>query len=351
MKRLSAIVLFSLLVVLPLTAQTRIAGEPTMRGLSSRHFTSRDVRRQRDTRGLLYSKETGELHTFGFYGIGGYSNVFGGPELLQLKPGGYDGRLGMAYEFRQGLFMLQVGLGVSMREIRNNVGDMRFTNRDFIIYDPLWERVIDSWGVPLSSLTYTVTNRQDYLMQVHGQLPLLAGMHIYGYYLMGGLTFTFPFIQQTTTEMNVTSRGSYDRYYGMGEDTEWMEMDNHGYRENVPLKNKNNATDKRFDVLLTLETGYDWTAREGTHFRIGAYADMGLFNFSTQSPDPAMYIPYVSKWDFVTFQTKPVWFSNAMGNYYLHNFTVGAKVTLLFTFPGREKCIMCGLRNRNRRYR
>ncbi len=353
MRRRITIVLFCLLASLPLFSQTRIAGEPSMRGLSSRHFTSRDVKRQRDSRGLLRSKETGEVHTFGFYGIGAYSNVMGGPSLLKLKPGGYDGRFGMVYEFRQGLLMIQTGVGVSLREIRNNVGDMRFTNRDLVLYDPLWERVIDSWGTPLSTLTYTVTERQDHLMQLHGQIPLLAGMHIYGYYLMGGLTFTFPFVQETKTEMNVTSRGSYDRYYGMGDDTEWMEMDNHGYREQVPLKSRNDETDKRFDVLLTLETGYDWTTyKNGTHLRIGAYADLGLFNFSTQSGDPAIYVPYVSKWDFATFVAKPIWFSNSMGNYYLHNFSAGLKFTILFTFPGREKCVMCGLRDRNaRRYR
>ncbi len=352
MKNRFAILIFLfLLSSLPLTAQTRIVGEPSMRGLSARHFTSRDVHRQRDTRGLLNSKETGEVHTFGFYGIGGYSNLFGGSESLRMKPGGYDARLGMVYEYRQGLFMMQIGIGASLREIRNTVTDMRLTNMDLVLYDPLWERVIDTWGTPLSSLSYTVTDRQDYLMQVHGQIPVLAGFHTYGYYLMGGFTFTFPFIQKTKTEMNVTSRGSYDRYYGLGDGAEWMEMDNHGYREQVPIKGQNDVTDKRFDVLLIIETGYDWTAREGTHFRVGAYADLGLFNFSTQSSEPAFNVPYVSKWDFVTFQTKPVWFSNAIGNSYLHNFTAGIKLTLLFTFPGREKCIMCGLRNRNRRYR
>lgn len=351
MKRRLSIVFLCLLAALGLSAQTRIAGEPKMRGLSSRHFTSRDIKRQRDSRGLFHSKETGEQHTFGFYAVGAYSNIFGGPDILKAKPGGYDGRFGMVYEYRQGLLMIQTGIGVSFREIRNNVGNMRFTNTDLVRFDPLWERVIDSWGTPLSSLTYTVSSRQDYLMQLHGQIPLLAGMHTYGYYIMGGLTFTFPFLQETKTEMNVTSRGSYDRYYGMGDDTEWMEMDNHGYREQVPLKNRNDATDKRFDVLLTLETGYDWTGRNGTHLRVGGYADFGLFNFSTQSAEPSIYFPYVSKWDFATFRTRQIWFSDAMGNYYLHNFSAGVKFTILFTFPGREKCVMCGLRDRNRRYR
>ena len=314
MKRICYIVLLCLLTAMPLWAQTRINGEPSMRGLSSRHFTSRDIKRQRDSRGLFHSKETGEQHTFGFYGIGAYSNIFGGPDILKAKPGGYDGRFGMVYEYRQGLLMIQTGIGVSFREIRNNVGDMRFT-----------------------------------LMQLHGQIPLLAGMHMYGFYIMGGLTFTFPFLQETTAEMNVTSRGSYDRYYGM--EGEWMEMDNHGYRELVPIKKRNDHTDKRFDVLFTLETGYDWTGRNGTHLRVGAYADLGLFNFSTRSAEPSIYFPYVSKWDFATFQTKPVWFSDAIGNYYLHNFSAGLKFTILFTFPGREKCVMCGLRDRNRKYR
>ena len=196
MKRRSYIVLLCLLAASPMWSQTRIAGEPSMRGLSSRRFTSRDIKRQRDSRGLFYSKETGEQHTFGFYGIGAYSNIFGGPEILKAKPGGYDGRFGMVYEYRQGMLMIQAGIGVSFREIRNNAGDMRFTNTDLVRFDPLWERVVDSWGTQLSSLTYTVTSRQDYLMQLHGQIPLLAGMHTYGFYIMGGLTFTFPFLCQ-----------------------------------------------------------------------------------------------------------------------------------------------------------
>ena len=215
---------------LPVSAQTRITAESSMRDLpsSNRRFTARDNHRLRDSRGLVRSNETREAHTFGFYALGGFSSVMGASSVINIRPGGYDARIGMIYEYRKGFFMVQTGLAVSLREVRNNVGKVRYTNTDLMAENPDWELIVDSWGTTLTSLSYTISDRQDYLMQLSGQVPILAGGHIRNFYAMGGFTFSFPFLQDTRTRMNLTSRGSYDRYYGIGDYAEWMEMDNHG---------------------------------------------------------------------------------------------------------------------------
>ena len=322
-----------------------------MRDLPShnRRFTARDNRRVRDSRGLVRSGETREAHTFGFYALGGFASVMGATNTISIQPGGYDARVGMVYEWRKGFFMVQTGIATSLRQVRNDVGLVRYTNTDLMAEDPQWELIVDSWGTTLASLSYTISNRQDYIMQLNGQIPILVGGHVRSFYAMGGFTFTFPFLQETRTSMNLSSRGSYERYYGLGEYNEWQEMDNHGYREQVPINHSNNHTDQRFDVLLSFETGYDWNAYKGLHLRFGAYADMGLLNFSTRSNQGAVIIPYDTKWDFATFQTTPIWFSNAVQNKYLQNFTVGSKLTILFDFPEKEKCVLCGLQNTTRR--
>ena len=144
-----------------------------------------------------------------------------------------------------------------------------------------------------------------------------------------------------SAEMTITSRGSYDRYLGLGENGYWGEMDNHGYRKDVPFSRKMDNMPAKFDLLLSLEGGYDFTFSSQWHLRVGAYARCGLFNMAVRGGDKSVFIPYNTKWDFETFTATPVWFSDVAEGKQLHNFSVGLQLTLLYTFPQPDKCILC----------
>ena len=339
--------------VVPAVAQTRIAADPSMRDLSSSNhrFTRRDKHRQADSRGLIRSKETNEAHLFGVYALGGYSSTLSTTKALGIRPGGYDARAGVVYEYRKGFFMLQTGLAAAWRQVSVDVSDVTYTNTDLARTEPLWTTIVDSWDMPLASLYYQVTDRRDRLRQFSVQIPVLAGYHVRGFYVAGGLTFTMPIMQKASANMNVTTRGSYDRYYGIGDQQQWMEMDNHGYRERVPMQRELNDSKRRLDMLLTLETGYEHRLKNDMLLRMGLYADMGLLNFSPRSDAPALNIPYATKWDFATFGATPVWFSDLTRNAWLGNFTAGLKLSVLFTVRQKERCILCGSTRPNRHYR
>ncbi len=342
-----------LLMTCSLVAQTRIVADPSMRDLSSsnRRFTRHEKHRQADSRGLRRSKETAETHMLGLYGLGGFSSAVSSSNLLRVPTGGYDARMGFVYEYNKGFFMLQTGVAGALREVRADVNNVVYTNHDLVTTDAQWMLISDSWGMPLASLSYSMTDRRDNLLQLSAQIPIMAGAHIRGFYAMGGFTFTFPLIQNSSTAMNVTSRATYDRYYGIGDNNEWMEMDNHGYREAVPMKRTMNNSGKRLDVLFCVETGYDFLTKNDIHLRLGAYADIGLLNFSPHSDNPAINIPYSTKWDFATFGATPIWFSDVVKNEQIHNFTVGGKLTILFSFKQKEQCILCGSKVKTKHFR
>jgi hypothetical protein len=353
MRRYVVILLLSVVALAPAVAQTRIAADKSMKelGRSDSRFTNSDRKRNTDLRGLMRSDYTGNYHSLGMYAYGGWSALLSSSDIITSTPGGYSLRLGGLYEFRHKYFIIQVGAGIMYRDIQTTVNDYRYSNTEMAeTWDERWSSVADTWGMPISLLTYDMSARQDKLQQLHVQVSLLGGVIWNGWYALAGLTPSMPLVQHASTTFNITSRGSYDRYLGLGDNGYWGEMDNHGYRKEVPLKRKMNGLPRRLDIMVSLEGGYDWNFKENTHLRVAAYARCGVMNMATDN-GKSVYIPYSSKWDFETFEATPIWFSDVAEGNQLHNFSVGLKLTLLYTFPQPDKCILCSQNHGKQRRR
>ena len=343
------IVLFLIVVLGPLSAQTRIAAPPEARGLPAkdRKFTTHDRQRETDTKGLRHSEFMGEHHAVGGYVYGGYSTSLASTDAVAHQPGGGDFRIGGAYEYRHGYFILQTGLGISYRTIRINSADYQYTNADLSrLGDGRWNTVIDTWEMPLKSLTYIVEGRVDRLHRLAVQLPVLAGVNFNGLYLLAGFNFSFPVWQKASAKMDITSRGSYARYYGFEDEHYWQEMDNHGYRKQVPMEYQFKSLKSLIDIQLCGEVGYDWSFQKDIHFRVAGFVSYGLLNEARNASGKSLDIPYESKWDFGTFGATPIWYSDRARGKQVHDLSVGIKVTVLFMFRQPDKCVLCGLRGR-----
>ena len=345
MTKTHVVILFLLVVALiPAVAQTRIAADKSMRelGHSDSRFTTSERKHNTDLRGLRRSAYTGNYHSIGMFAYGGWSSILSSSDIVTSKPGGWSLRLGGLYEFRHNYFVLQAGLGVMYRDIRTKVNDYRYANTEMAVtWDERWASVADTWGMPVALLTYDMAGREDRLKQLHVQFSVLAGVMWNGWYALAGLTPSLPVIQRASTAFEITSHGSYDRYLGLGEEGYWGEMDNHGYRKDVPLKRDIDNLSMKFDLMVSLEGGYDFAFKNNMHLRVGAYARCGVLNMAIRNGDKSVYIPYSSKWDFETFTATPIWFSDVAENEQLHNFSAGLKLTLLYTFPQPDKCILC----------
>ncbi len=342
--RYISVVCLFLLWQLPAMSQTRIAAEGRMRYLDrgNSSFTSRDRKRYTDLRGLRKSEYTGSHHSLGAYVYGGYASLISNSSLITPKPGGCNLRIGGLYEYRHGYFTVQTGVGLMYRTIKTNINDYRYSNLDMAqSWDERWSTVADSWGMRLSMLTYDVQGRTDQMQQLYAQVPILFGMNYYGLYFLAGLTPSVPIWQKASTSMSITSRGTYSRYYGIGDGQYWEEMDNHGYRKDVPFSRSAEKIPFHLEFLFSLEVGYDFLVKDNTHLRLAGFVDCALNNLSNGSSSRSLYIPYETKWDFETFHAQPIWYSDVAKNKQIHSWSAGLKLTILYTFPQQEKCILC----------
>lgn len=332
-----------LMVLLPATAQTRITADGSMKELGrNSHFTLRERKRFTDLKGLRKSEYTGHHHSLGAYVYGGYASVISNSSVITTKPGGYNLRIGGIYEYRYGYFTVQTGLGIMYRTLTTHLNDYRYTNHQMAAdWDERWNTIADTWGMSIDLLTYDINGRTDHLQQLYAQVPILLGMNYYGMYFLAGLTPSVPLWQKATTRMTITSRGSYDRYYGLGNEGYWEEMDNHGYRKDVPFSRSLKHIPFRLELLLSLEAGYDFHIGKQSHLRLAAFADCALNNLSGKTDNRSLYIPFETKWDFETFEANPVWYSDVANGKQVHAWSAGIKLTLLYTFKQPDKCILC----------
>jgi len=338
------LILIFLIGVYPLVAQTRVSAPKEAYGLplKDNKFTTYDRHRETDSRGLRKSQFNGEHHAVGAFAYGGYSTSFASTSQIPFTPGGYDLRLGGVYEYSYGYFALQTGLGLAYRSIQVNLEDYSYTNMDLAkMGNKRWETVIDSWGMPIHTLTYQVHGRKDYLQRLAIQVPILVGVHVNGFYALGGFNFSLPIWGKSSTDMEITSKAKYARYYG-----EWEEMDTHGYRKSVPMGRGSNSVKSLFDVQVCGEIGYDWAISKEMHFRVAAYASYGLLNEARKASGKSLDIPYDSKWDFGTFGFQPIWYSDEAKGAQIHDFSAGVKITILYMFRQPDKCVLCGLRRK-----
>ena len=310
-------------------------------------FSTKDVDNQTDILfGLHASLYTGPRHLIGFSAEGAWSSFVSSMPMTDVKPGGVAGGFHLLYEFQYNGFILQTGLGAAYQQAAINIAD---TN----IYH---EHMTDTWnGInPVEfTLRHRYTERQDFSQQAYAQLPLYFGHYFFGSYGIGyflaGVRANYAFWGKTQQKMTGSTSGLYERYVGV-----WEEMDNHGFRKDVPIERKGDALKLKIDVMAHAEIGYEYNTQQNARdyrvrpadrmdgrLRIAAFADFGILNICPNTDGVFYEMPMQTIYDFSTYRMDHVFATADAKNYWLRNLFAGIRVTFLFGFKQGDHCILC----------
>lgn len=350
MSKLRYIILLTLCVlpVLMLAQRRYTANDWHEKQLASESgFTTKDVENSTDVLyGLHASVYSGTHHLIGFSAEGAWSSFVTNMPGAKITPRGGAAGFHLLYEFQYYSFILQTGLGVAYQRVHTNVGDTS-------IYH---EHMTDTWnGVQPAEFTlkHRFTEREDMSQQLYGQVPLYFGHYFFGArgigYFLAGARASYAFWGDTRQKMLITTSGLYERYVGI-----WEEMDNHGFRKEVPAERPSERLKLKFDVMAHAEIGYEYNTRQSARdyrlspsdrmdgrIRIAAFADFGILNINPRTDYSAYGMPENSIYDFSTYELNHIFASEEAKSFWLRNLYAGIRVTFLFGFQPEEHCILC----------
>ena len=306
-------------------------------------FSTKDVENKTDvllgTHASLYS---GTHHLIGLSIEGSWSAFVNNMPQAALTPGGGSAGLHLLYEYQYSGFILQIGLGVAYQRVFTPVADT--TIYHFNMVDPYSD---------VFTLKHQFYNRKDMAQQLYGQLPLYFGHYIFGSqgigYFLAGVRFNYAFWGNTQQTLTGTTSGMYEKYVGI-----WEEMDNHGFRKDVPIERSGSQLKLKFDVMAHAEIGYEYNTRQSAkdyrlrpsdrmdgRLRIAAFADFGILNTCPKTDLYFYEIPMESIYDFPTYQMDHVFATKDAKTYWVRNIFVGIRLTFLFGFEPEDRCILC----------
>lgn len=344
LRHIVLLILCSMLFV-PAWGQRRYTtGDKTEYSLEGQSgFSTKDVENKTDalfgTHTSLYS---GSHHLFGFSMEGAWSSLISPMPQTSNTPGGGAAGLHFVYEYQYSGFILQVGLGLAYQRVFTPVADTA-------IYHP---HMVDPWGGEFT-LKHYFYDRTDRAQQLYAQLPLYFGRYFFGEYGIGyflaGFRFNYAFWGNTRQTLIGTTTGMYDKYVGI-----WEEMDNHGFRKDVPIERTNKDFKLKFDVMAHAEIGYEYNTQQGAkdyrirpgdrmdaRIRFAAFADFGILNSCPQTDKPFYYTPEETIFDFPTYEMNHVFSTSDAKKQWVRNLFVGLRITFLFALEPEERCILC----------
>lgn len=355
-RTINIVLVVMLLCVAPiLRAQTRILiqdGKSTaimphgtsseMLGAGGSQYAHRTQRQIMRNNGLRTGQYSGEHYLFGFYIDGGYSAFTTTAKNVSMGRGGGAGTIGIAFDYQNHIFMLHTGLGVRYQSVENRVADISIMSY----------HIADSWTGKYDNeycdVRYDFTERTDYSQNLYIQIPFMIGVHTPYYagafYYLAGVKMQYAFAGNTYYRAIGNTMAQYDRYMGV-----WVEMDNHGFRKDVPMEGKNERLKLKFDLLASIELGYEWANPEHRGYklntvkdwriRVGLFCDYGILSILPGTTYPLIRIPEDKPFDFCEFQLHHP-FATAEPDW-MRNLFVGVRFTVLWGQKLPEKCIMC----------
>lgn len=288
--------------------------------------------------GLLKTSYSETHHLFGGYVDGSYTLMNHNNDNLNFKPQGHSESLGIVYEFQHTIFCLQTGFGLRFQQLHSPYQD----------YSTISIQQ-DAWGYAYT-LNHQFTNRQDYASTLYLQVPIMLGIAYNGFYSLAGIKLNQPIAGSTRITTICNTWGEYSQYIGTFE-----EHDNHGFRKDVEINQKNPKLSLRTDILASLEIGYDYNSyifssaiNSNTNYRIriAAFIDYGLLNINTNTNLPICNIPLGYMYDIPTYQLNHIYNSTQVSNNQLHNIFAGIKLTFLIGFRNKERCVTCNIATR-----
>ena len=310
-------------------------------------FTTKDVENKTDVLlGLHASLYSGSHHLVGFSADGAWSTFLNNMPNAFSTPGGGSCGLHLLYEYQYSGLLIQTGIGIKYQKVFTHLADSSIYHY----------HMTDTWSSVLPvefTLKHHFTDRQDISQQIYGQIPFYAGHYFFGSYGMGyflvGIHFNYAFWGDTRQKMLCSTSGLYERYVGV-----WEEMDNHGFRKNVPLERSGNKLKLKFDVMAHAEIGYEYNTRQSVRdyrvrpsdrldcrIRLAGFLDMGIINICPNTNMTLYDIPEATIYDFSTYSMDHVFATKDAKHFWVRNFSVGVRLTVLFGFLKEEKCILC----------
>lgn len=316
-------------------------GEYSLRGV--RGFSTKDVEAKTDALlGTHASLYTGSHHLIGLSFEGGWSTFISSMPQASITPGGGSGGLHLLYEYQYSGLLFQIGVGAAYQRVATPVSDTVIYHYNMV--DP-YEGVF--------TLKHSFYNRLDESQQVYAQVPLYLGHYFFGEYGIGyflaGLRFNYAVWGNTHQKLTGTTTGKYEKYVGI-----WEEMDNHGFRKDVPIERSGSQLKLKFDVMAHAEVGYEYNTQQAAkdyrtrpmdrmdgRIRIAAFADFGILNSCPNTDNPFYETPMGTIYDFPTYRMEHIFSTSDAKQYWLRNLFVGLRVTFLFGFRPEERCILC----------
>ena len=349
MRKLCYILLILCLCPSLVRAQRRFSAaerwEYSLAGMTG--FTNKEVSSKTDVlSGLHASQYTGSHHLLGMSLEGGWSSFVSPMPTARITPGGGSIGFHIIYEYQYSGFLVQAGIGINYQRVSTSIADTA-------IYHP---GLVGTWQ-SVTPRTFTLRHqfqeRTDMAQQLYGQIPVYVGHYILspigiGYFL-AGVHFNYAFWGNTTQKMHGTTTALYDDLVGV-----WGQMANHGLRYQVPIERKGDALKLKLDVMAHVEMGYEYTTLQNPHsyrimpndrldcrLRFGAFVDFGILNICPNTQNVYYGIPDATLYDFPTYRMDHVFSTKDAAQYWLRNLYIGFRFTVLFGFPGKERCILC----------
>ena len=202
-------------------------------------------------------------------------------------------------------------------------------------------------------LRHTFFDRRDQAQQLYGRIPLYVGHYIFGgqgiAYFLAGFHAQYAFWGNTKQRLTGSTAGKYHDFVGV-----WDEMDNHGFRKNVPIERKGDQLKLKFDLMAHAEVGYEYNTQQAAkdyrvrpsdridcRLRFAGYIDFGILNICPETKKELYGVPEATIYDFPTYRMDHVFSTSDAARYWMRNLSVGIRFTVLFGFRPAERCILC----------
>lgn len=306
---------------------------------------------------------TSKSHWVGLSGDLGWSSVLTSPSTLSdgttLSPAirNYGLHAGLTYEYNFHHFLVQTGAGFRWQNASLQVSDQEHTVQIMDVN----EKVHD--------FTYHLRHREDCMKMGYVELPIMVGGVWNRFYMMAGLKARFAVMGSTEQHVRVTTTASYNRFNA----PQFSGMPGNGLQNDVPVDKRGDRLTIYPDLSVGAELGLNVSLREGTvrrgygsrrgkdtRFRVGLFADYGLFSFNnpgmhsdftaTIMAPSALYSLPNNYFDLQRMSLPNVLSSSLTTDTRLNNLFVGVRFTLMWSVAQqRARCLICEAERRRRR--
>lgn len=249
----------------------------------------------------------------------GYSSLTA-PKTMGTIRGDYGALVGLGYEFRHGGFWLSVG--GQLQEQNSRIELEPFTLGTFDATDPD-HQILGEYSSKDVYLRYNI--RQTDVNRWHsGDIPIMAGYYLHGFYIGAGLKTGFAF------RNSICATGDYD--YNL----KFVRYVDDPYTEDINFKgilDTRKQVDFRTQVHVIGEVGYDILSIIPTRslychvLKVGFYWEVGV---NSIQKDNITYEEHYTKHKDCSIQVNPYMTSKLNRQEFVAPFFTGVKVTYMF---------------------